>query len=335
MVVLTMSGVARRPAGSGVVMFAAQRAEQDCSAGPNVMADLKDEIKARVERILSGRRRSDDLLKIVLWLRFQGNNSVKELGHFLAHFDAKDRGKPTEEMTNYFLYMRTFINSRDPNAVTPEHIIGVFQFDNMSADFKEGLTARLSNINNIEFAKKLGISQSKIKSILKGALNKAVEKTNGRYTLEDKCDEQEELILRNLLKGDGLRDILTGEKVFLEFVEALSSAGVIDRNDARISSMQEYYCLFVAVSLNKAKLFMSGVEADLYLMAMKGRIVVMARAIIHTSTAGGRIFHLAPMYWTDIASKDVMDKETEMVLSDPSLEHRSVEIDENGKLVML
>ncbi|WP_156629647.1 hypothetical protein [Methylobacterium sp. Leaf85] len=299
------------------------------------MSTIEDEISARVERVLSGKRRSDDLLKTVLWLRFQCAGSVKELGHFLAHFDAKDRGAPTKEMTNYFLYMKTFLGSRDESAITPEHIMGVFKFDDMSPDFRAGLTARFQNVKGIELYKTTGIPITEAPRILETALSKAELKKNGKYTLKGKCTNEEVKLLQGMMGNFGDRHILNADEVFKEFVSALAENGVVDANDPRIQSVKEFYSLFVAVSLNNSKLNMGGIEADLELLVIEGKVKVMARAIIYTSVKGGHIFHVAPIYWTDIMAESVMDGQTQAHLSDLKIPHRPVEIDEFGRLVLI
>lgn len=62
------------------------------------------ELRKRLERLLSGERRIDDLQALFLDQRFraQGRRSVREIGDFIAHRDRRDKGEVVEVVADLY-----------------------------------------------------------------------------------------------------------------------------------------------------------------------------------------------------------------------------------------
>jgi hypothetical protein len=64
--------------------------------------------RARVQRLLSGTFRPDDLTGLFLYARdhCDGRESVAEIGHFVAHHNERDRGIVTRSTRDWFAMAR-------------------------------------------------------------------------------------------------------------------------------------------------------------------------------------------------------------------------------------
>jgi hypothetical protein len=75
------------------------------------MLDL--DLQRRVQRLLRGDRRSDDLDRIFLSLRERsyGRASIREIGDFVAHRDKREKGLVTEKVRDIFTSFEAWIRS--------------------------------------------------------------------------------------------------------------------------------------------------------------------------------------------------------------------------------
>src|SRR5579862_4110756 len=67
-------------------------------------------LRARVERLLRGDIRSEDLVRLFLYARDRcdGREPVQEIGDFVAHHDERTKGIVTRETRDWFLTARFF-----------------------------------------------------------------------------------------------------------------------------------------------------------------------------------------------------------------------------------
>ena len=82
------------------------------------------ELRARVQRLLRGDIREHDLHRLFYYMREEGGDSglVAEVAHFLAHPGGGDRGLATQEVRDFFAFLRFRLPlSRNPDvAWTPK-----------------------------------------------------------------------------------------------------------------------------------------------------------------------------------------------------------------------
>jgi hypothetical protein len=103
-------------------------------------------LRQRVERLLSGPFRPDDLLKLFALLRLQsyGMQTVQEIGHFAAHAAERDRGISTDMAKGFFDILRFqgfAIENKHPLDLT-----------NLPAKFARMLSANFNRFEGKEIA---------------------------------------------------------------------------------------------------------------------------------------------------------------------------------------
>src|SRR5262249_54849662 len=72
--------------------------------------------KARLERLLRGAFRPDDLKDLFLYLRdhCDGRETIADIGNFTAHHNERDRGIVTRSTRDWFVTLRYFTTTKEP-----------------------------------------------------------------------------------------------------------------------------------------------------------------------------------------------------------------------------
>jgi hypothetical protein len=75
-----------------------------CRRGKDTMAAPIQGLRVRVERLLRGNFRAEDLNRLFLYARdrCQGRESVQEIGDFVAHHDERSKGVVTRRTRDFF-----------------------------------------------------------------------------------------------------------------------------------------------------------------------------------------------------------------------------------------
>src|SRR3954453_18158076 len=93
------------------------------------------EMRRRVQRLIAGEFRPDDVRPLFLWLRERsyGIGSIREIGDFVAHSDTREKGPITDDARDYFKYLALRLPNKD-RKVDPA---------NLPSDFARTLRSRL------------------------------------------------------------------------------------------------------------------------------------------------------------------------------------------------
>lgn len=72
------------------------------------------DLRLRVQRLLRGERRHDDVDPLFLGLRDRagGREIIREIGDFVAHRDERDRGTVLQQTSDVLLSIQTFLKVR-------------------------------------------------------------------------------------------------------------------------------------------------------------------------------------------------------------------------------
>src|SRR5438874_13609559 len=129
-------------------------------------------LRARVERLLRGDFRSDDLTRLFLYVRDRcdGRESVQEVGDFVAHHDERTKGLVTRTARDWYVTIR-FASLR---------FAGVpIDWNRLPANFATVLQASYRRAPGPFFKDVLGISRSDVAKLLPTIARKFVSNDDG------------------------------------------------------------------------------------------------------------------------------------------------------------
>ena len=124
-------------------------------------AMLDTDLQRRVQRLLSGDRRTEDLARIFLSVRGrdQGRASLREIGDFVAHRDQREKGPVTARVRDMFLSCRSWSRQQMGIAPTLEQACEV-------------AAANLRTATDVQLEANFKLKRSVVKSVLQQAIKK-------------------------------------------------------------------------------------------------------------------------------------------------------------------
>ncbi len=149
------------------------------------------ETKRRVERMLSGDFRPDDLSRILLFLRDRtyGKDVVKETSNFISHGVERDIGLVTDTAREFFAGVRLHLSLIETKT---------FNVDEAPTFFPTAVKAALKHIDKGQIQQQVGQNRKMAERTLESMLAKFVQNANGSYALKGNLDETEVRLLRLL-----------------------------------------------------------------------------------------------------------------------------------------
>jgi hypothetical protein len=262
------------------------------------------EWRRRVERLLGGDIRPDDLSRLLSSLRFQthGAASVKELGHFLGHPDERNSGLVTDEAKDFFFFL-------------PFHIGEPYQLflDDVSIDFPKIVTRNLNRISSAIIKAATGLKKIHAAAILETALRKFSPTNGDRCGLRSPLTSQELSVLQCTISNLVAKPAFTADELFRDFVFVLEKNNLILANEKPLlNGLKEPLTLFAVAAMHHTNLALNdGGTADLFARANgrserpNGRVLqVVAVAPIPAKRTGGSVLISAPMFSTNLEAVD-------------------------------
>ena len=279
-------------------------------------------MRARVERLLRGDFRADDLTRLFLYARDRcdGRESVQEIGDFVAHHSERTKGIVTRETRDWFLTVRYIV----PTMKRP------FAADSLPPNFREILSAtfRRSGVA----LKAAGISQSRARQIFPSLCEKFITNSDGTLSISLR-HSGEELKLMNFLSG-----LVTGHAAFTaaklnaDLSATLQKLNLLERSERKAFERVAPTVALFAVSLmhNCVIQIDDSSFAKLYAFNHVGqKIAVYAEVPTTNPIKGGSIAIASPIFVTDLVLEDWCTAE---LLSLPQPWECDLEIALDGKL---
>jgi hypothetical protein len=134
-------------------------------------------LRQRMERVLNGPFRPDDLLRLFAALRLQsyGMQTVQEIGHFAAHATERDRGISTEMAKGFFDVLRF-----QGFGIENKHHLDLA---NLPAGFTRMLSANINRFEIREIAEAAKIQPKTVAHVFKSLLKKLPQNAAGGHGL--------------------------------------------------------------------------------------------------------------------------------------------------------
>jgi hypothetical protein len=257
-------------------------------------------LKARVDRLLSGDFRVDDVTRLFLYARNRcdGRESVQEIGDFVAHHEERIKGIVTRETKDWFMTARVMASA----------IMGTpLDVNRFPADFPEFLSASFRRIG--PSIKRAGVSRSEARRLLPQLLKKFVSNSDGTLAISPLHTSKERAVIEVLSTRLISRPAFTATKLFTDFSETLRSNGLLTKHEQRqFEALKPAILLFAASVMHNCVIQIgNGLTCKLTASTRGPADTIVVNAPVPT-IANPQIFFSSSIFSTDLNSKDHCDE---------------------------
>lgn len=200
---------------------------------------INNDLSVRVQRLVSGQHRIEDLVRIFLDLRSRcsGKPCFREIGDFVAHRDERTKGLVTQTAQHLFTSMDVWSMKLRNIDATMEDI-----FNAAKANLFIATDTQLHNMVQCQ----RGNAKGKLKSIQKKW------KKGSHFT------DVEKNFLNSIGNALVWRPVFTGDSLFSEFCEVLKDNQIASKEDiVLLSSAKNFIVLFALVHMHGCRLNIS------------------------------------------------------------------------------
>jgi hypothetical protein len=198
-------------------------------------------LRIRVERLLKGDIRIEDLTTLFLALRGRcdGREILTEMGDFVAHRDERNKGIVTQACRDYFTSLRLFLDhSSGANPVT---------LDDLPSNFADALYGSFRRTDNGVIKDETGLKRSAAELLLKGILKRLLKTNDNKIFLAWPTNDDVALI-NCLIRRTSGKAMFTDDMLFEEFSASLAMNGLLKPKERRQLRLRKNAITLYAVS---------------------------------------------------------------------------------------
>jgi hypothetical protein len=204
-------------------------------------------VRRRVERLLQGERRPDDLTRIFMHMRDRsdGRESVQEIGDFVAHQNDRIKGLVTRSSRRRFKELQFQL----------EYILdGEMKSESLPQGVKDFLLYNVENLDNSYF-KKGSISRSNAYHLVQSINKKLKLLDNGRWSAYDTqsgswlITDEEIALFNKLLHVLVIAPVFTGEQLCQDIKGALKINALLRKGEMKAFNDAFAFIQLYAVSV--------------------------------------------------------------------------------------
>lgn len=243
----------------------------------------KADMRARVERLIHGEFRPEDISTLFLYLRARsrGRETVAEIGDFFAHRDKKIKGITTVRVRDWFTYMRF------ANLITEQQV----PIDKLPKNFPEVLCASFRQIRDQVLMRDTGLKRKRVEKLLPEIIKKLRPNSSGGLTAEALTDTNEQAIANCLIGYNrGPRLAFSEERLFKEFQDALLVDRLLEEHETtQFSNLRRAVSLSAITAMHLTEIDLGdGTKAQLSAAANcgSGTLGMNAIATVHYPPVG-------------------------------------------------
>lgn len=258
--------------------------------------------RARIERLLRGDLRADDLTRLFLFARDRcdGRESVQEVGDFVAHHDERTKGLVTRTARDWEAIIQGILPTVEPKKV---------DYTRLPPRFREGMRAAIARLD----AKQLrgcGLNKKEANDLLPGFLKRFITNPDRSISVPILIAAKEQRLLRAAFLVN-IHPAFDDHRLFDDFVATMRSHGLLQQNEIRaFAALQPAIGLFAAsVMQNCVVIGTWGERMPLQIRVNPGDpLEVLAETKI-TLRGGMEIPIVSPIYSTHLESASACDPE--------------------------
>jgi hypothetical protein len=278
-------------------------------------AMLDTDLQRRVQRLLSGDRRTEDLDRIFLSVRGrdQGRASLREIGDFVAHRDQREKGQVTARVRDMFLSCRSWSRQQMGIAPTLEQACEV-------------AAANLRTATDVQLEANFKLKRSVVKSVLQQAIKKI---SKGK-----RLTDREYRIFNYLGTAFIWNNVFTDEQVTDDLAFVLRERGLLTKADQeQFKELTPFLSLYIiALMHGSAVLLDDGSRVELLAGFGNKERRLEIKAVLHFSDMPKPIFAPICVFWTGLLGTEHCAPE---LLADFEWWTGPLDVDRAGKLTKL
>ena len=280
----------------------------------------------RVERILRGDLREDDVTRLFLYARDRcdGRESVQEIGDFVAHHSKRTKGIVTKSAREWFAIIRCGSPAFLGKPLDPQRL---------PKDFPAFLHAMGRRLERKLIRRQTGLRQSEAVALIPGIVIKLYTNADGTYAIYPFYSPNELAVINCFLRNTVVSPAFTGDKLFNDFVATLHKHDLLKINEIdTFTKSRHFILLYAAIQMHQCSIVIDEeTTARVYLTAHKdGNLQVDCGVPIKTGMWNIPLINFASaLFETDLHSKDCCDEE---LLAAPLPWEFALEISSSGML---
>lgn len=210
--------------------------------------------RARVERLLRGERRTDDLTRLFLYIRDRcdGRESVQEIGDFVAHHDERTKGLVTRCTRDWAVsatYAAAYLNRP-------------LNFSSLPPYYPKFLEASSRRLPSAQIAKLTGHSLKEVHKLLPRAIGRLASKPDGSLTISSQSTEADRALMWGLSQILVVQSAFDSNRLFDDFAAALRSNGILHKGEmTAFEEVKTFVTLFAVTVMHGCVVRLDGDKA--------------------------------------------------------------------------
>lgn len=237
-------------------------------------------LRARVERLLNGDVRGDDLSRLLLFTRdhCDGRRTVKEIGDFIAHHTDRNKGLVTDEARDWFL-TTSFVMPR----LQGDRILDLAK---LPPNIAKVLAASYRRLDARILRDHAGLRYADAYKMLPEIFKKLAANRDGTLSVTHAHTASELRLIETLLSYIVSRPAFDAEKLFSEFEASLRSNGLVKKEERdRFATVRPALALLAVAEMHNCTLELEdGSNCKLSANISDGTLAVYAPVLIPGTT---------------------------------------------------
>jgi hypothetical protein len=191
------------------------------------MADAKS--RARIERMIAGNFRPDDLMHLFLYARdhCDGREAVVDVGDFIAHHSERDKGLITRSTREWFAVARFHWATYNPGQ--PRQIDG----QKMPPATRDYFLIAVNRIDPASIRKATGLNRSNASQSMNQLAERLTKNADGTWALPADLSGTEQSLVECVVSLMVVRGAFEPDRLFDDFLATLKSNGLITKEEIR------------------------------------------------------------------------------------------------------
>jgi hypothetical protein len=268
-------------------------------------------MRSRLERLLGGSIKVDDLTRLFLYARERkranGRESVIEIGDFIAHHEERTKGISTRTIREFYAVF-TF-----PPNITGKPVDG----NRLPKNFPLVLRASLGMVPPKMLNEQTGISHKKAARILEELVLKLTRNLDGTLSLGPVHTETEMNLIQFLCSLVVVKPAFTGDRLFRDLTSTLLEARVLRAAEVpRFELVRPSLLLHAVASMHRATIILDdGIKASLKACNSRNNLSIDVNSIVPvTNAVGVSMFVSTVVFQTGLEPKRYCDAELLQIL---------------------
>lgn len=247
-------------------------------------------MQRRVERLLRGDRRPDDLDRLYLNLRDRahGRASVREIGDFVAHRGERDKGPVTSRVRDIFISLHSWASGLLGQTPTLEQA-------------RKVTAANLRIATDEQLQHRLALRRTVVASVLEQAFRKLEQ---GRQTTE-----RERRVVNYLGSAFIWNQVFTDEEVEADLAFVLERLKLLNHDDcARLHTVAPFLTLYVITLLHGSAIRLDELgRAELFATYRNEQQRLEVKATLIITDIGKPMIAPVCIFWTGLSAASWCD----------------------------